>query len=130
MNFRNVIGMQPQAPLREDAETVSVKLGSSKPRRGALPLHVPRVVTGNPTRVAIVAASVRILGGQAVQAERLLSGWRNDADVSAWFVPVNPIPPRSFAWLLRFKYVRTIVTQIFYWPLLVRELLRADVVHV
>jgi glycosyltransferase involved in cell wall biosynthesis len=93
-------------------------------------LHVPRVVTGDPMRVAIVAASVRILGGQAVQAQRLLAGWQNDPDVFAWLVPVNPIPPRPLSSLLRFKYVRTIVTQVFYWPLLFRELLRADVVHV
>jgi len=28
------------------------------------------------------------------------------------------------------KFVRTIVTQLFHWPLLIRELRRADVVHV
>ena len=38
--------------------------------------------------------------------------------------------PRPYAWLARFKYVRTIVTQLNYWPRLVRELRDADVVHV
>ena len=83
-----------------------------------------------PLRVAIVAASLRILGGQAVQAQRLLDGWRHDADVEAWLVPINPVPRAPFHRLLSIRFVRTIVTQLCYWPLLVRELRRADVVHV
>ena len=83
-----------------------------------------------PLRVAIVAASLRILGGQAVQAARLLDSWRGDPQVDAWLVPINPVPPRPFDSLLRVKYLRTIVTQLWYWPLLVREIRRADVVHV
>lgn len=81
-------------------------------------------------KVAIVAASLRILGGQAVQAQRLLDKWRNDPDIEAWLVPINPLPPPPFRRLLAVTYLRTIVTQICYWPLLVRELRRADVVHV
>ncbi len=81
-------------------------------------------------RVAIVAASLRILGGQAVQAQRLLEGWNDDAEVQAWLVPINPVPRVPFDRLLRLKFVRTVVTQVCYWPLLVRELRRADVAHV
>lgn len=80
--------------------------------------------------VAIVAPSLGILGGQAVQADRLLQAWRGDPDVHAWLVPVNPMPPGPLRHLLRVKYARTIATQLTYWPLLVRELRRADVVHV
>jgi L-malate glycosyltransferase len=83
-----------------------------------------------PIRVAVVAPSLRILGGQAVQAQRLLDAWRNDPELEAWLVPVNPIPPRPFDRLLELKYVRTVVTQLAYYPLLLRELRRADVVHV
>src|SRR5213078_3168320 len=68
--------------------------------------------------------------GQAVQASRLLRSWRNDPDVVAWLVPINPVPPGPLATLTRIKYVRTLVTQICYWPLLLRELRKADVVHV
>ena len=81
-------------------------------------------------RVAIVVASLRILGGQAVQAHRMVAGWADDRDIDAWIVPINPIPPKPFDVLLRIKYVRTLVTQFCYWPLLIRELRRADVVHV
>jgi L-malate glycosyltransferase len=83
-----------------------------------------------PIRIAIVAASLRILGGQAVQAQRLLDGWRDDPSVRAWLVPINPVPPPPFDTVLRIKYVRTLATQVLYWPLLVRQLRRADIVHV
>ncbi|HEY2376735.1 MAG TPA: glycosyltransferase family 4 protein [Gemmatimonadaceae bacterium] len=81
-------------------------------------------------RVAVVAPSLRILGGQAVQADRLLRAWRADPEIEAYLVPINPLPPPVLARLTQLKYVRTIVTQLFYWPLLFRELRRADVVHV
>src|SRR6185295_5592951 len=81
-------------------------------------------------RVAFVAPSLRILGGQAVQADRLLAAWRHDADIDAWLVPVNPLPPKPLRWTLDVKYLRTLVTELTYLPLLVRELARADLVHV
>ena len=80
--------------------------------------------------VAIVAPTVGILGGQAVQAERLVRAWEGDPDVHAWLVPVNPLPVPPLQAALRVKYARTVVTQLTYWPLLLRELRRADVVHV
>ena len=81
-------------------------------------------------RIAIVAPSMRILGGQAVQAARLLRSWRDDPDVHAWLVPINPQPPPGLRWTTSVRYVRTLATQLFYWPSLLRELRRADVVHV
>lgn len=81
-------------------------------------------------RIAIVAPSLRILGGQAVQADRLLRAWHNDPDVYAWLVPVNPLPPAPLRFALDVKYLRTIVTESTYVPKLVRQLARADVVHV
>lgn len=81
-------------------------------------------------KVAVVAASLRILGGQSVQAWRLLDKWSADPDVDAWLVPINPVPPRPIASLLAVKYVRTAITQCWYWPLLARAVRRADVVHV
>ena len=83
-----------------------------------------------PIRVAIVAPSLGILGGQAVQAQRLLDHWACDPDVQSWLVPVNPIPAAPFNRLLDVTYVRTVATQLCYWPLLIRELRRADVAHV
>ncbi len=81
-------------------------------------------------RVAIVAPSLAIIGGHSVQARQLLEGWADDERVDAWLVPINPTPPGPLASLLKTKYLRTVLTQLLYWPLLVRELRRADVVHV
>ncbi len=81
-------------------------------------------------RVAIVAPTLGILGGHSVQAQRLLEEWAADPDVDAWLVPINPAPPGPLARLLNIKYLRTAITQLMYWPLLLAELRRADVVHV
>ncbi|HEX5473873.1 MAG TPA: glycosyltransferase family 4 protein [Vicinamibacterales bacterium] len=83
-----------------------------------------------PLTVAIVAPSLDILGGQAIQADRLLRAWRDDPEVRAWLVPINPPPPGPLRGAARVKYLRTVATQLAYWPLLVRELRKADVVHV
>ncbi len=85
---------------------------------------------GSPLRVAIVAPSFGILGGHAVQADRLIRAWQDDPDVHAWLVPINPVPPRPFRAAAKIKYLRTIATELTYVPMLVRELARADVVHV
>jgi len=65
-----------------------------------------------------------------VQADRLLRAWHGDPDVQAWLVPVNPLPPRLLRPALDVKYLRTVVTEATYFPGLVRQLARADVVHV
>ena len=80
-------------------------------------------------RVAVVVASRRIVGGHSVQAGWLLDAWRSDSSVDAWIVPIDPVPPSPIDRLLGVKYLRTFATQLWYWPLLVRELRRADVVH-
>jgi L-malate glycosyltransferase len=85
---------------------------------------------GRRIEVAIVAPTLGILGGQAVQAQRLLAGWARDPEVHAWLVPINPTPPWPLRALSRVKYARTVATELSYWPLLVRELRQADVVHV
>ena len=69
------------------------------------------------------------MGGHSVQAQRLVEGWQRDPAVDAWIVPIDPVPPAPFDRLLRIKYLRTVVTQLCYWPLLFRELRRTDIVH-
>jgi len=81
-------------------------------------------------QVAVVAPSLRILGGQAVQADRLLRAWHDDPEVDAWLVPVNPLPPGPLRHLTSIKYARTIVTELTYLTPLLRTLAAADVLHV
>lgn len=87
-------------------------------------------LNSTPLRIALVAPSLRILGGQAVQADRLLRLWQDDPDVHAWLVPHNPQPPAGLRWMTRITYLRTLVTEAIYLPMLVRELRRADVAHI
>ena len=81
-------------------------------------------------RVAVVAPSLHILGGQSIQADRLLQSWQDDADVEAWLVPVNPVPPGWLRYATAVKYARTVATELTYFPALVQGLMKADVVHI
>jgi len=79
-------------------------------------------------RVAIVAASPRIVGGQAVQAVALVDGLRH-AGYDVTFLPIDPRFPPSLEWLREWPYVRTVINQTLYLPGLGR-VRKADVVHV
>lgn len=79
-------------------------------------------------RIAMVAPSLDILGGQGVQARALAEELgRDGADVL--FVPVNPRFPAGLRWLRRWPGLRTALNQLLYLPSL-RRLREADVVHV
>lgn len=81
-------------------------------------------------RVLIVAPSLGILGGQAVQAADLYNRLREEPTLEAGFLPVNPALPGPLRALQRVKYLRTLVT----WPVYCLSLLlrvpRCDVLHV
>ena len=79
-------------------------------------------------RVAIVAASLDILGGQGVQAQALVQSLREDG-VDADLVPINPRFPAGLRWMRRLPYARTALNQLMYVPGLSR-LARYDVAHV
>ena len=81
-------------------------------------------------RVALVAPSLDILGGQAVQADRLLRAWAADPEVDCRLVPINPVPPGPLRHAQRVKYVRTVATEGTYLPSLFTKLADTDVVHV
>ena len=81
-------------------------------------------------RVCVVVASIDILGGQAIQALRLMEGLSNEPGIEAELLPINPRLPGPFRWLQRIKYVRTVVTSIAYVASLLIRLPRFDVVHV
>jgi glycosyltransferase involved in cell wall biosynthesis len=84
--------------------------------------------SGRPLRVAIVAPSLDILGGQSVCAADLASALEADG-AQVTFVPVNPVFPRWLAVLRRVRGLRTILNQGLYLPSLV-QLARVDVAHV
>src|SRR5271169_4616294 len=61
-----------------------------------------------PLRVAIVAASSRYVGGQSVQAGLLVSKWRNDSEVQARLIPIDPSFPRGLKWVESIPFFRTL----------------------
>src|SRR6478752_5613440 len=61
-------------------------------------------------RVGLVAPTMDILGGHAVQAERMLEAWRGDRDIEMRLLPINPPPGRATARLSRIRFVRTLLT--------------------
>src|SRR5206468_9988234 len=83
-----------------------------------------------PLRVCIVAPSLDILGGQAVQAARLRQGLRLLGGVVVGFVPINPRLPGLLHLLQRVRYLRTVVTSLRYVWTLLTALTEYDIVHV
>lgn len=82
-----------------------------------------------PTQVLLVGPSLDILGGQAVQAQRLLNQLERTRGVAVRFLPVNPRLPGPLRLLQRVRYLRTIVTTTAYLLTLIPAVWRADVVH-
>lgn len=79
-------------------------------------------------RIALVAASLEILGGQGVQAYALAEGLQKEGGAVS-FIPINPAFPRGLRWLHRYPYVRTLLNQMLYLPSLL-ALRRVDVAHI
>jgi len=98
-----------------------------RPRRAA---RTSEMTKDKKIRVCIVVASIDILGGQAIQALRLVEGLSNEPGIDAEILPINPRLPGPLRWLQRVKYVRTLVTSIAYVASLLVKLPRFDVVHV
>jgi L-malate glycosyltransferase len=79
-------------------------------------------------RVAVVAPSLDILGGQGVQARSLVQALEGDG-YPVTFLAINPTFPPGLGWLRNIRYLRTCANQLMYLPSLTR-LASVDVVHV
>ncbi len=83
-----------------------------------------------PLRIAIVAASLRYVGGQSVQAELLLKNWRNDLEVQAQLIPIDPALPTGLGWIERVPVLRTVIREPIYLVSLWRGLKEVDIAHI
>ena len=81
-------------------------------------------------KVAIVAPSLRYIGGQAVQADLLMRLWQNDPDVEVTFIAVDPSLPRALRWAERIPGLRTLLREPIYFWHLWRGLRNVDVAHI
>lgn len=82
-----------------------------------------------PIKLLLVAPALRILGGQAVQANYLLEHFKQEPEFEVSFVPHNPLLPRPLRFLQSIKYVRTLVTSFIYCVNLLIQVPRHDIVH-
>jgi len=81
-------------------------------------------------RVLVIAPSFDILGGQAVQAARLMENLANEETVEIGFLPINPRLPGPLRKLQSIKYVRTLVTSLAYYLSLFVQVPKYDVLHI
>jgi L-malate glycosyltransferase len=86
--------------------------------------------TPNRLKVAIIAASLRYVGGQSAQADLLLRLWQNDPDVEVTFIAVDPPLPRLLSWAERIPGLRTLLREPIYLWHLWRGLKDVDVAHI
>lgn len=81
-------------------------------------------------RVLIVAPSFDILGGQAVQAARLMERLSQEPGLEVGFLAVNPRLPGVLRKLQSVKYVRTVVTSLAYVVSLFMSVRKYEVIHI
>lgn len=86
--------------------------------------------TKNQVRVLLVAPSLDILGGQSRQAVRLKEGLSREPELEIGFLPHNPRLPGILRSLQAIKYVRTVVTTLFYVTLLLWRVRMYDIIHI
>jgi glycosyltransferase involved in cell wall biosynthesis len=89
-----------------------------------------RTETKNQLRVLLVAPSLDILGGQSRQAVRLMDGLRREPELEVGFLPHNPRLPGFLRSLQAVKYLRTLVTTLYYVALLLLRIKRYDIIHI
>ncbi len=89
-----------------------------------------RIQKSNTIRVCVVAAPPDWLGGQAVQASRLIDGLAQEPGFKAELLPIHPRLPGALHRLHEIRYARTVVYSIAYFALLLLRAPRFDVVHV
>jgi L-malate glycosyltransferase len=78
-------------------------------------------------RVLLIAPSLDIVGGQSVQASRLLAFFRKIPWLEVKFHPINAKLPRP---LESIRFLRTVLRSLIYVPSVLAKAWRADVVHV
>lgn len=81
-------------------------------------------------RVLLIAPSHNILGGQAVQATRLMAALRKEPSLEIDFQPIDQLLPGLLAKLQRIRYVKLVLYWTAYVTCLVARVWRYDIVHV
>jgi glycosyltransferase involved in cell wall biosynthesis len=80
--------------------------------------------------VLLIAPSHNILGGQAVQASRLMSVLSEVPGLTMTFFPIGPHPPKALLWIRKIPYLRTLFSLLLYNFRLAFESRKHDVLHI
>ena len=83
-----------------------------------------------PIRVLLFGPSHEILGGQTVQARRLMELLGTSPGIEMRFQAINPLFPPGFRWLKRIPFVRTGMTMLCYLPAALVRSAQVDILHV
>ncbi len=97
-------------------------------RKNSLTIEGSQAAVG--LRVLVVAPSFDILGGQSVQAARLISRLRESPFFEVGFVAINPRLPGMLRKMQAIKYLRTAVTSLLYFAALLVTIPRFAVIHI
>jgi len=81
-------------------------------------------------KVAIVAPSLRYVGGQSVMAHLFVRNWTSDPAIEASLIPVDPKLPSALAWIEKVPGLRTTFREPVYLWSLMSKLAEADIVHI
>jgi L-malate glycosyltransferase len=81
-------------------------------------------------KVAMVAPSLRYVGGQAIQADLLTRFWQTDPDIAVRCIAVDPPLPGVLAWAESIPILRTLLREPLYVLDLWRGLRGVDIVHI
>jgi glycosyltransferase involved in cell wall biosynthesis len=77
------------------------------------------------TKVALVAPSLAQIGGQSIQANRLLEAFAGDEKIELIFIPNNPA---TFG--QNVKFLRTITISLKFWSALLKQIRDVNLVHI
>lgn len=84
----------------------------------------------SPVKVLLIAPGNEILGGQTIQAIRLLEILGNVPGLEIRFQPINPLFPAPLRWVKRIPVVRTMLTMVLYLGSMVRAAAWPDILHI
>ncbi|HEX9919377.1 MAG TPA: hypothetical protein VGA87_09430, partial [Pyrinomonadaceae bacterium] len=110
--------------------TLGTRANGTRAGSGEATAHDSPFASRRRVRVLIVAPSLGILGGQAVQAARLRERLAEEPSLEVSFLPINPRLPGLLGKLQDIKYVRTVLTSLAYVALLLWRVRAYDVIHV
>ena len=115
--------------IRDQYRELYSEVLAGRSHRGRQRRPVPNRISPSRIRVAFVAPSLRYVGGQSVMADLLIQHWKDDPDVEAHLLPVDPKLPAGLAWVERVPLLRTIIREPLYALTLPGKLKDSDVAH-